>query len=165
MKTDEEIKNDVRNIEKDTLVEAFNLLRKYNSSNDEYLAEAVASACDVDIEEMMSDTKHLTNSHARWLYWYAYRYSTNASYYDIAKRGEKYRLFTESCVGICVSKMAMMIDNEPIWKKRWTIVKHVIKTISSVSMTQIPLFQEQTVVKLSVLKPENVDIKVELKTE
>ena len=121
--------NHLKDIELSVVDEVCDRLRIYSRYTGSYLANIIAALCDVDKDEMLSDTKHLYNSHARWFYWFAYRYMTNESYDSIAKRCENYRKFTESCVGICVAKMSMMVEQEPMWKKRWVITKRIIKSI------------------------------------
>jgi len=155
---EEKIKSDLSTIEKDTIENVCNLLRQQNKATYMYLADYVASVCDVDKDEMLSDTKHLCNSHARWLYWYAYRYMTKESYDAIAKKGESYRRFTESCVGICVAKMSMMIEQEAIWKKRWAIIKRVVKVILG-NMCEEP-YDEQ-ILTLKVIAPKGVKVETQ----
>jgi len=160
MKTDKEIQMDVERIDTNTINVVCDTLRRYNSDTREYLANIVASVCDVTFEEMMQDTKHLYNAHARWLFWYAYRYMTNESYDSIANKTKEYRKFTEACVGICISKMSMMIEQEPIWKKRWILTKRVIKAIldnGNDGIMDIP-----NVITLKVTPPKGVDIKLQI---
>lgn len=156
MKTDEQIKDELKRIDTHVIQSVCNILRQYNKETRDYLADVVAAVCDVTLEDLMTDTKHLHNSHARWFFWYAYRYMTNESYSSIAKRTSSWRKFTESCVGICVGKMSMMIDNEPIWKKRWVIVKRIIKQSYN-------LIEDEAQEPIKIIVPQNAN--VELKRE
>ena len=54
----------------------------------------------------------------------------------------------------------MMVESEPIWVKRWTIIKRVIKAIfdnGSLTIDKLP-----TTIKLKVVPPNGVDVKLQL---
>lgn len=93
-----------------------------------YLANFVASICDVDKDDLFVNSDKIYIAQARWLFWYAYRIMTNESYEKIADRlaTDTYR-FTPQGITFGANKMSMMIEKEPMWKKRWTIVKRIIK--------------------------------------
>ena len=88
MKSDNDIAQDLKDIDQQTVDVVCDLLRQYSIKTSMYLANMVASVCDVDVDEMLTDTKHLQNSHARWFFWLAYRYMTNENYDSIARRLE-----------------------------------------------------------------------------
>lgn len=93
-----------------------------------FIADCCASLCDVGVKEMLADTDVVYLAHARWLFWYAYRYMTNESYEKIAlSTSEKGHSFSLRTIQNGVNKMSMMIASEPMWTKRWTIIKRIIK--------------------------------------
>ena len=110
-----------------------------------YLSDFVAALCEVPKNSMLSNTHVAYCAHARYLYWYAYRYMTNESYEKIAsiscESGHKY---TQSAIATGVNKMSTMIEEEPLWNKRWLIVKRIIKlkwqdeTIDNTIVIQVP---------------------------
>lgn len=153
----DEVKERMQQIGDETVNKACDLLRAYNRRCDEYLAEIVASVCDVNVEDLLCDTKHIRNSHARWLYWYAYRYMTRESYKTISERHSKYKRFTEGGVGISIARMNIMIDQEPIWKKRWLIIRNILRAIEDESMEY-----ETTTLTLNVVPPKGIDVKINL---
>lgn len=104
-------------------------LKQAEYSIQDYLAEYVASLCDVAKTDMFQQTDVVYLAHARWFYWYAYRYMTSESFDKIALQTfHGCHSFNSRTVQNGVSKMAVMIDSEPLWRKRWTIVKQLIKT-------------------------------------
>ena len=109
----------------------------------------------------------LTNSsvaylaQARWLYWYAIRYMTNETYDKIAVRttAKSGCSFTPNGIGQSINKMAALINSEPIWVKRWTIIKRIIKLRDAPANG----FEPQETVTMYVTAPKG--IKVEIKTD
>ena len=135
MKSDNDIAQDLKDIDQQTVDVVCDLLRQYSTKTSMYLANMVASVCDVDVDEMLTDTKHLR------------------------KTGTK-RKFTVGSIGYCISKMSMMVESEPIWVKRWTIIKRVIKAIldnGSLTTEKLP-----TTITLKVVPPRGVDVKLQL---
>ena len=110
-----------------------------------HLSDFVAALCEVPKSSMLSNTHVAYCAHARYLYWYAYRYMTNESYEKIAamscESGHKY---TQSAIATGVNKMSTMIEEEPLWNKRWLIIKRIIKlqwqdeTIDNTIVIQVP---------------------------
>lgn len=117
-------------LEQETLDKVCELLKGYETRMQDYLAHFVASLCDVKLEDMLTDCNVLHAAQARWLYWYSYRYMTSETYDKIAERTARYfgKRFTMQGVAAGVNKMAQMIEQEPIWKKRWTIIKRLLKS-------------------------------------
>lgn len=103
-------------------------LRMCEQATKDNLADFISALCNVPKEEMLSNTHVVYCAHARYLYWYAYRYMTNESYNNIAiqcgKNGHRY---TQSAIATGVNKMSVMIEQEPLWNKRWGVVKKIIK--------------------------------------
>ena len=160
MKSDIEIVNDLKEIDVNTVEAACELLRQYSVQTCMYLANMVAALCNVDLDDMLTDSKHLQNSHARWFFWYAYRYMTKENYDSIARKTGTKRLFTVGNVGYCVSKMSMMVEQEPIWIKRWTVIKRVIKAILDTddNCADAPI----GTLTFKVQPPKGIDVKVQV---
>jgi hypothetical protein len=126
-KSDEQIKSDWNELEW-RIEEALKQLMCYEKDIQSYLLRCVASLCDVDEKRILSNTDVIYIAHARWLYWHAYRYMTNESYEKIAKSTSQDGFtFSTRAVQSGVNKMSMMISNEPLWQKRWTVIKRIIK--------------------------------------
>lgn len=122
-------KDDFKQLEEHHIKEALKHLNMQEYVLQDYLADFIASLCDVDKETMLSDCKSISTSHARWLYWFAYRYLTNESYIKIAERTEKFygKRFAFQNIAAGISRMNTMIELNPMWLKRWIIVKRIIK--------------------------------------
>lgn len=126
--SDETIRENIDNINSHNIEQICELLRTQEIPLVKYLADFVASLCNVSKEDMFSSSDKVYNAQARWLFWYAYRIMTNESYEKIAdKTATDTHRFTPQGITFGVNKMSMMIDKEPMWKKRWTIVKRIIK--------------------------------------
>ena len=80
IKSDEQIKSDWEHLENDNVSKACEYLRRYQGDIEDYVADIVASLCNVDVDKMLSDTSVAYFAQARWLYWYAIRYMTNDTY-------------------------------------------------------------------------------------
>lgn len=124
-KNEEKIQNDLStyHIEK-----ALAHLRLHEQGYQCYLADFVCALCGVEKKDMMSGNNS-TSVQARWLYWLSYRYMTNESYKKIASMTEphKGKRFSIQGVAVGVNKMSQLVESEPMWKKRWTIIKRIIK--------------------------------------
>lgn len=161
IKSDEQIKSDWEHLENDNIEKACEYLRRYEGDIEDYVAEIVASLCNVDVDKMLSDTSVAYLAQARWLYWYALRYMTNETYDKIAERTmskTSYR-FTPNGIGQSINKMSAMIVNEPIWTKRWIILKRIIKLRDTVVKEK----SEMETVTMKIIAPKGV--KLELKNE
>lgn len=161
IKSDEQIKSDWEHLENDNIEKACEYLRKYEGDIEDYVADIVASLCNVDVDKMLSDTSVAYLAQARWLYWYALRYMTNETYDKIAERTTRkseYR-FTPNGIGQSINKMSAMIINEPMWTKRWIILKRIIKLRETVIKEK----GEMETVTMKIIAPKGV--KVELKNE
>lgn len=128
MKTNEQISRDWQNIDNSGLETICNILRKREYNVQDYLANIVAALCDVNIDEMFSNTNVSRLTHARWLFWYAYRYKTAFSYEAIAKNTERYgHPYDLRTIQNAVNKMSSMIDASNEWSHRWEVIKRIIK--------------------------------------
>jgi chromosomal replication initiation ATPase DnaA len=114
------------------IAKAIEHLQKCGADTRKYLADFVAALCNVPKEKMLANTHVACCAHARYLYWYAYRYMTNESYEKIAKRSsEDEHRYTQSAIATGVNKMSGMIEKEPLWSKRWFVLKRIIKLHSN----------------------------------
>lgn len=161
MKNDEQIKNDWQRLETENIEKACDLLRQHESRIEDYMADIVASLCNVDCAEMLTNSSVAYLAQARWLYWYAIRYMTNETYDKIAMRttAKSGCKFTPNGIGQSINKMALLVAQEPIWVKRWTIIKHIIKLRDMVVKEK----SEMETVTMKIIAPKGV--KVELKNE
>lgn len=127
-KSDERIKEELDAIDNENIEQAIYLLRNHGKDVSSYLASFVAAICDVSVEDMLSEKITFHIAHARWLYYYAYRYMTNESFTKISiqTKTDK-KTYSAKAIQNCVTKMSMMIANEPLWSKRWSVIKRVIK--------------------------------------
>ena len=106
-------------------------LRMCEQTTKDNLADFISALCNVPKEEMLSNTHVVYCAHARYLYWYAFRYMTNESYENIAIQcGKDGHRYTQSAIATGVNKMSTMIETEPLWNKRWVVVKKIIKSKS-----------------------------------
>lgn len=92
------------------------------------LTDNVSAICGIRSDELMIDTHAAHISHARWLFWYAYRYVTNESYLKMSEvLKTPHKKFVGRAIQQGVTKMSMMIECEPVWHKRWESIKQLIK--------------------------------------
>ena len=161
MKNDEQIKNDWQRLETENIEKACDLLRQHESRIEDYMADIVASLCNVDCAAMLTNSSVAYLAQARWLYWYAIRYMTNETYDKIAMRttAKSGCKFTPNGIGQSINKMALLVAQEPIWIKRWTIIKHIIKLRDTVIKEK----GDMETLTMKIIAPKGV--KVELKNE
>ena len=158
MGKDEKIIQDWEMIDNAYIDEVCRLLRLHETNIQEYMVDCVASICDVDKLDMMTNVINLNTIHSRWLFWYAYRYMTKDSFSHISHITLRYgKKFTEQSVSSSVNKMGNMIDNDTIWAKRWAIIKRIIKLRDST------LSDENQNAVVIVQYPKNVEIKLRKK--
>ena len=152
--TIEEIKHELEENERVTMQNVCNALSNYEGNIRMYLADFVASLCNVDMKKMFSESNNLDVAQARWLFFYAYRYMTNETYEKIGRlSGELYgKAFTKVGVAASVNKMYSLIEQQPIWRKRWTTLKRIIKLQNDIT------FEPQ--VPMTITIPKNVQLTV-----
>lgn len=125
---DESVINGLKSSNDFHIKKAVEHLQKCEQDIKSYLADFIAALCAIPKDKMLSYTNVAHYAQARYLYWYAYRYMTKESYVKIAshlcENGHKY---TQSAIATGVNKMSAMIEQEPLWSKRWGIVKKIIK--------------------------------------
>lgn len=126
--SDESIKKGWADVEHKHIEKALEHLRQHEADIRTYLADCVAAVCGVDGKYMFSESDIACYAHARYLYWYAYRYMTGEAYEKMARQvpnGGHH--FVLRSIQNGVSRMSQMIEEEPLWKKRWTIIRRIIK--------------------------------------
>ena len=126
--TEEELKNKLDETDNASMQAVCNILRQEGKNTRVYLADFVAALCDVEKEKMFSACNDIEVAQARWLYFYAYRKMTNETYDRIGSLSSNVfeKSFTKTGVSLGVKKMYYMIEQSPIWKKRWNIIKRII---------------------------------------
>lgn len=159
MNTMEEIKEEILQVEQDSIGKAVELLAKYNGDMRNYLLKITAALCEVSEEDLLKNTSHIEIIQSRWLYWYAYRKMTNDSYESIARKSDNGRKFGAACVGQSITKMTRMICNDPIWKKRWDALKQIM----GIMLDKVDLIPVTKNVTIHITHPKGVN--VELKEE
>lgn len=127
MKTNDEIREEWRRIDNDDIRRVCDILREHENRAQDYLVDIVAALCGVTVEEMFAATNVARLTHARWLFWYASRYRSTASYDAIARRSERYgHAYDLKTVQNAVNKMSAMIDTTVEWGRRWEVVRRII---------------------------------------
>lgn len=127
MINDDMIASDWRNL--DSVEDILEAVKRHEMDIMTYLADTVASLCNISRNDMLKGSSEAHLAQPRWLFWYAYRYMTSETLEkvaDMTKRCGGHR-FTPNGIGQCVNKMSQMISSEPMWTKRWTIIKRIIK--------------------------------------
>lgn len=152
-----DLEEELRRIDEKTIECACDVLRQHGKDVFKSIANFVASLCNVDCGRMLSFGNKSGTTQPRWLFWYAYRYMTNESYERISEVTNEIGgyMFTVPAVGQGVNKMAQMIESEPIWKKRWTIIRGIIKGYYSERHDE----EENRRITIRVPKGFNVELK------
>lgn len=150
--TEENVLKILTDNDRDTVQSVCDALRNYDGVALSCIADFVAALCNIEKEDMFSGSSILSVSQARWLFWYAYRYMTNETYEKIGKEMEFLygRKFSQFGVSAGVNKMSALIEKEPVWKRRWAIIKRIIKEYNSIDKCE----------PVKVFVPKNVNIEV-----
>lgn len=152
--TEDETRQVLEENERNTIMCVCGVLRDYGKLKHSHLVEFIASLCGVDVKEILSSSKDIDTVHARWMYFYACRYMTNETYEKIGKyplemNGKSY---TPTGVAACIDKMYSLMENQPIWRKRWTIIKRIIKE-SNGTLVEPPT-------RMTITVPKNVELTI-----
>jgi chromosomal replication initiation ATPase DnaA len=152
--TEEELSKELEENERIMIKCVCDTLYNYSSKIRVYLADFVCALCNVDKEKMLSGKNEHDVAQARALYWYAYRYMTGETYEHIGRISKDVygKEFTTVGVANGVNKMYALIEQQPIWKKRWNVIKRIIKT-------QNAMVVEQNV-PITITVPKNVEITI-----
>lgn len=128
-KTDEEIRSDLERMENFHVDMAIEHLTQHEKDFQAYLYDFAISLCGVSKSDMRLNSNSGHIAHARWFFWYAYRYMTNETYKKIANITKDLvgKTYSSVCINDGANRMSMMIETEPLWKKRWVIISRIIK--------------------------------------
>lgn len=159
MTSEEKITSDWQKL--DSVEDILSSLRTKEINAAEHLAEVVASMCSISVREMFNDCGNVHNIHPRWLYWYAYRYMTNESLTKIAHMTNTVYGCnkTQSGISYAINKMGDMIQTSPVWRKRWTAIKDIIKIRWKSQKEE----NEIVTITLSIPKSIRNNVKVDIK--
>lgn len=115
--------------EKDVLQKVCELLRGHELMFQKNLIDICAAICNVESENLLTDVSSLNISQTRWFYWYVCRFIYNDTYRNIARKTQEMsnKSYTLQGVCVCVKKMSWMIDSQMIWRKRWNMIRYIIK--------------------------------------
>lgn len=156
--SEKEITSILKNNEEDKVERICTILREHKITIQDALIDFVAALCDVDKHEMMyisgKGNTHLV--YARWFYWYVCRMLLGATYKEMSKDSAKIGTqITKHGIMLGVLRMATMTEQEPIWRKRWMIMKRIIKESENNSMG----IESDQPIKIVV--PKNVEIEIQ----
>lgn len=168
VKEENEAKKCLQEMTQNNVEQICALLHSHERDVQEYLAQFVASLCDIEYEVMIGTkvgaTKTYYAAQCRYLFWYAYRYMTNEPYEKMAQRLGKFgRKFSATGIITGVNKMAQMTESDSIWRNRWMMLKRIIRMYNETTTTTIPQFDEPSRVRMVVYKPSTVTVEVEFK--
>lgn len=159
IKSDETIKQEWSELDNADIEQICELLKTHECRIQDYLVDCVASLCNVDKCDMMTNVSTLNILHSRWLFWYAYRYMTNEPFVRIKEITQRYgRTFTEQSISNSVNKMGTMIASETIWTKRWVIIRRIIKLRDETNKDN----ESQKTISVVVHHPKNVEVKLKM---
>lgn len=134
-------------------------LREYEHDIQLFIADYVAALCDVTVADMFLGSDVVYLAHARWLYWYTYRYATNESFDKIAaQRFPNGHVFVQRTIQHGVNKMSLMIEKEELWNKRWCVLKKILRLRES--ETRKP---KNNIITICVPRELKDTIKIEIK--
>jgi len=150
---EKEIKNSLLSeCEDNTIAGICQLLAEYEGNICNHIADFVSSLCGVEKKLIFSNSQIIDVTQARGLFFYAYRYATGCTYDKIGRiTKEMYgKRFSEAGVNLSVARMSELIEKNHVWNKRWSILKHIIKSQSADTKEQpIPI---------TIKVPKNVEV-------
>lgn len=163
IKTEDETKKDWNKLDVDNVNKICELVRSYERDIQDYLADLVASLCDLTVSDMMVKDERLHCNHARWLFWYAYRHMTNDTFEHLSQITERYgRKYSFQGINLAVNKMSMLIADNTIWTKRWTILKQLIKTRDRSQEFDFNQCPKAPTDKVTITIPQELKSKIEI---
>lgn len=139
--------------DRNTIERVCAILNEHKITIRDNLADFVAALCDVDKDKMMNISgrgdAHL--SYARWFYWYTSRMLLGSTYKEMSENHARIGArVTQHGIMQGVARMATMTEEEPIWRKRWIIMKRIIEE----SKKNPPI---------KIVVPKEVEIEIEKK--
>ena len=152
--TEEEVKQELEDNERMMIKCVCDTICNYRININVYLADFVATICNIEKERIFSNTNDHDVAQARALFWYAYRYMTGETYKQIGKISKDVYGKSFSSIGVAtgVYKMHQLIEEQPIWRKRWTVLKRIIKMQNTINVEQS--------VPVTITVPKNVELTV-----
>ena len=161
---EENVSREMGNLAESKIEQICQLMTGIETSVIDYMADFVSALCGIDKNDLLTNASRAHTSQPRWFLWYSIRYLTNESYEKIAMRMHGIGLdVTPSGIGIGISKMSFLIESEPIWKKRWVIVKKIIKAYNEGIGLAGDNERKKKAVKVVIDKPDGIDVEVEFK--
>lgn len=154
--TEKEARENIKNTNERAIRDACRAIKGYNEALLKYMAEIVASLCNISVADMLRDTKNQTFAQARWLYWYAIKQMLNVSNDHISNLNRGYHKFLTASVTNGISNMSMMIVEQPVWRKRWDMLKRIIKSANEVEDDS--MFNQT--VKLKIKSPKGINVEL-----
>ncbi len=167
MKSESTTKKELAEMRSKTFKEIEEILRRYDYNEQDMIGSFVASLCDVDYADMLSASNNSHIAQARWLYWYAMRYFTHDTYYRISERTQlDGHRFTPESIGVCITKISALIEEDSVWKRRWVMTKRMIRLLQDPHDYQHSDFTNPMPMKykllLQVPKGESKNIEIEV---
>lgn len=108
------------------------MLRNMDFDVQTMLSSFVASICDVDEADMLTNTEKLYISQARWLFWHVLRYTCGETYERIAQRTSlSGREFTSAGVRKGCEKIADLIEKNKMWQTRYAVARKFLNLINN----------------------------------
>lgn len=157
--------NALRQIDNDIITAVCDQLRRYDDDIVLYIVDFVAALCGVDAKKMMSNNDKRLYAEPRWLVWYACRYITNSGFSKIAQMTAPHgHMFTGNSVQKCSGKMSQMIDEIPIWGKRWRILKNIIDIWDFERISAKKERKKQEKIIINIPRELKDRIKIDIKT-
>ena len=155
----EKVRQRWQNLDTEHVSKALEHLRQYERDIQLFIADYVAALCDVSVEEMFKGSDVVYLAHARWLYWYTYRYATNESFDKIAsQRFPNGHVFVQRTIQHGVNRMSLMIEREELWNKRWCVLRKILRLRES--ETRKP---KNNIITINVPRELTETIKIEIK--
>lgn len=135
------------------------ILSDVNFAYTDYILDMTAALCGVEKKVIASESVKNSYVLPRWFFWYCVRYLNNESYEKIAERMKKLGSpVSVSGVGVGITKMAFMIESEPIWNSRWQVIKRITSEYHEKNGCT-----RKEVVKVYIDNPVGVNVEVEFK--
>jgi hypothetical protein len=157
---EKEFASTLKGNEKDKVERVCAILREHKITIQDALIDFVAALCDVDKDKMMNASGMGDSSlaYARWFYWYANKVLTGDTYKKMSEdSGRQGKKVTLMCVMKGALKMSAMIENIPIWRKRWIIMKRVIRESEYNGVGKA----DNSPIK--IVAPKNIEIEIQKK--
>lgn len=163
IKSDNEIRDDWKTLEEDSLNEICEKVKSYERNIQDYLAEVIAALCELDLNDMMTKADRVHCNHARWLFWYAYRHMTNDTFEHMSQITDRYgRKFAHQSINSAVNKMSSLIADNTIWTKRWLFVRRVIKARDQSTEIDFDYAAKTPTDRVTITIPQELKSKIEI---